>query len=259
MLKTCFGGGHEIKHTDLRSTDLSQFDLFVLPGSFGEVSPYPDLIGESEASLLLDAVEKNGLILWTDCSATYYMHDRIEYTTSAGLHKTRPGLGLIDGVARGPVTGKALAPTEDSRFSDVVIRRIGFNYGTTRCTADICYGNGPKLELSASERANPDVKILARYCDAPDAPIAGITKKIGTGLLISLGVLVQISPEDMIGHFQDETSERHRLALFNHLSAADSGRRLFLDMIVQQIREHEQARKTRGLHKDFGGLHVTSP
>lgn len=250
MLQECFGKDNvlEIPFENLNTIHEQDIDLLVLPGVTGETSPYPKHMGEAERESLRRAITENGLILWTDCAATYLMCNKIEYKSSTGEEKTMPGLGLIDGVARGPVAGNAIAPSQEDRFRDVVIRRI--NYKGER-TADVCYGNGPGLFLSDEERNNHDVEIIGHYTDVADAPVAAMTKRVGQGRLISLGVLVQISPEHMDGHLTNENHERHRKALFNHLNTCNDQRLDFLNVLLSYVQSHLRMLGKTGIQKPF--------
>jgi len=246
---------YELRSIDLAATDLSQFDLLVFPGSVGEVSPYPGILREQEMENVMGALN-NGLIVWTDCSATYYMLNDIRYLTSTGEEKTRTGLGLIGGTALGPVEGQAITPQDDHRFSEVVLRRISFRDDGGHRLADVCYGNGPGIHLSEDELANPNTYVLARYDGAEHAPAAGVAKRIGRGLLVSLGVLVQIAPHHMRGRFAEAAAEQHRAEMFSHLSRVDDHRRSFLYLVFNTIRAHYHSlnRPTDG-----GLKHVTFP
>ena len=262
MLMEQFGRSnvHEIRSGILAAVDLTQYDMLVLPGSTGETSPYPDILGELEIANIFEAVEESGLVLWTDCSATYYMLNDIEYISSMGLKKTRLGLGRVDGKARGPVKGKGLEPSQNSRFAEVIARPVTYNIGGKTGTAEVCYGNGPGLYLSAEERANPAVNILATYSDAPDTPVAALTKKMGIGLLVNFGVLIQIAPEHLTGHFSEKNAEEHRRYLFNRLSYYDDSRREFLSLVFRMIRNHCKSLKKPGAaHLTYGVDHVTFP
>jgi glutamine amidotransferase-like uncharacterized protein len=248
MLMEQFGRSNvvEIRSSILSAIDLTQYDMLVLPGSTGETSPYPDILGELELANIFEAVEENGLVLWTDCSATYYMLNDIEYISSMGLKKTRLGLGRVDGKARGPVRGKGLVPSENSRFAEVIARPVSYTVAGKAGTAEICYGNGPGLYLSDEERANPAVNILATYADAPENPVAALTKKMGMGLLVNFGVLIQIAPEHLNGYFSNPEAEEHRRHLFNRLSYSDEGRREFLSLVFRTIRNHCKSLKKSG-------------
>jgi glutamine amidotransferase-like uncharacterized protein len=246
---------YELRSVDLAKADLSRFDMLVLPGSVGEISPYPAILREEELDNLSHALHE-GLIVWTDCSATYYMLNDIRYLSSNGEEKTRTGLGLIGGTALGPVEDRAMSPQEEHRFAEVVLRRIAFRDNGNQRLADVCYGNGPGLYLSEEELANPNTQVLARYDGVPQAPVAGVTKKIGHGLLISLGVLVQIAPHHMHGRFADDAAERHRLEMFNHLSRVDDHRISFLKLIINTINSHY---KTLNRTSNGGLEHATYP
>lgn len=262
MLMEQFGKSnvHEIRSSILSAIDLTQYDMLVLPGSTGEVSPYPDILGELEIANIFEAVEENGLVLWTDCSATYYMLNDIEYISSMGLKKTRLGLGRVDGKARGPVLGKGLEPSENARYAEVIARPVSYDIAGKTGIAEICYGNGPGLYLSAEERANPAVTVLATYADAPDAPVAALTKKTGRGLLVNFGVLIQIAPDHINGRFNNREAEEHRRYLFNRLSYSDEHRCEFLALVFRMIRNHCKSLKKPGAARLTHGVeHVTFP
>jgi glutamine amidotransferase-like uncharacterized protein len=248
MLHDQFGKRNvtQIPAEDLKDADLSRFDLLLLPGSVGETSPYPQILTPEVAPKLFnEAVYNNGLMLWTDCSATYEMTRIIQFTSSKGELITRNGLGIYDADSLGPYSGQAIAPSLTERFQDVVIKRIFYNSTQRKnCEADICYGNGPAIYLSDKELRNPDVNVIARYGTTENSPVAAMTKKFGKGLLISLGVLVQISPDHMMGTPSDERAAKHRRALFNHLSEADHLRQHFLGTLMHHVHTHYNSLKT---------------
>lgn len=243
MLEECFGKQNVYEHSfdEIDYIHERDYDLLVLPGIAGEHSPYPSRMGEKEKLSLKQAVEEKGMILWTDCAATYLMCNNIEYHASNGDCKKIQGLGFIDGVARGPVSGETIAPDPHNRFRDVVIKRVQYN---TDKTADICYGNGPGLFLSDTERNSEMVDVIGWYHNVDGAPVAAMSKRIGHGLLISLGVLVQIGPSHIQGPpLSDSNDERHRSALFNHLSTHDEQRMDFLNILLNTAMLHYQSKQ----------------
>ena len=249
MLKDQYGHRNvtSINADDLALADLSQFDMLVLPGCAGEVSPYPDIMTPDAIANMMTSVE-HGMILWTDCAATYDVMSEIEFLSSKNERKTRQGLGLYKGMGKGPIEGPAIAPSPEDRFVDTVIRQIFYNCANDcNHTADLCYGNGPGIYLSDEEMSNPDTRIIARYGHDDTFPAAAVTKKIGKGMILSLGVLVQIAPEHLRGNPTDENIARHRTAIFNHLSGADLQRKHFLDMLFRMVEDHHITRYTARL------------
>lgn len=240
--------------SSLAEADLSRFDMLLMPGCVDEVSPYPTIMTPAAIGNLKNAVER-GLFLWTDCAASYDAMRDIEFLSSTREIRRRNGLGFYDGVAKGPIDGHAIAPSPEDRFVDVVIRRIFYNCANDdNHSADICYGNGPGLHLSEQERNNPNTTIIARYGDHDTAPAAAISKKIGQGMVLSLGVLVQIAPNHLHGNPADENLARHRTAMFNHLSGAETQRQHFLNTLFSIVDNHKLSRHTphalEGQHYD---------
>lgn len=235
------------------NVDLLRYDMLVMPGCVDEISPYPQIMTEAAITNLEQSV-KNGLFLWTDCAATYDVMRDIEFLSSTREVKRRNGIGFYDAIGKGPVDGHAIAPSAEDRFVDVVIRRIFYTCAND-CShsADICYGNGPGIHLSTHELGNPDTKIIARYGDSDTSPAAAVSKKIGDGMILSLGVLVQIAPSHLQGNPADENMARHRTAMFNHLSGAEAQRQHFLNSLFAIVEDHHNSRRHKGQIHD---LHI---
>ena len=220
-------------------TDLSPYDMLVLPGTATEENPYFDLFLPQDVTYLRKQVEE-GMIIWTDCAATYHVCDYIQYTDSDLNPKSQRGLNWIEATGAGPVSGRALPRSASSKFMDVATQRIIYDGHT----AEICYGNGPGLHLSPSETLNPSVKIIARYKDVENNPVAALTKRIGRGLLISTGVLVQIAPDEMKEALPYPEAEAHRRSLFNKLVQVEPQRLHFRDYLINEARQHYRGLRT---------------
>ncbi len=221
--------------SDLRPSALKQTDLLILPGIAGEVSPYPQMLPPNKADMLLKTAEDHGMTIWTDCAATYWSAREISYLGSDGKKRGRSGLGWIDAVAAGPLPGKALAADKNFRYADTTTVAIEYYKGGETLRTDICYGNSPALYLNEDEARNPDIEILARFDETPDKPVAAMTKTLGHGMLVSLGVLPQIKPAHLIGRQQDFAAEKHRRDLFNAVARNENGIRDFENTLFAKI------------------------
>lgn len=254
MLEDLFGRAQTsaIPCETLGQIDLNEIDLLFLPGTVGEISPYSEILTPAAIDNLTRAIFDRGLIIWSDCAATYHMCRAVEYHASTGELRHRQGLGLIDASAKGPIKGQAVAPSLQDRFADVVIQRVRYTGDNNlEHYADICYGNGPGLHLDAAELSNPDVEVLAWYHGTEQDTAAAVAKKLGRGLVMSLGVLVQISPDHLAGKFTHPALERHREALFNHLSGANHTRKHFLDRVLARINNHYANLRNSGTTAPF--------
>ncbi len=251
MLREHFGERNVAPVTveELSYTDLSGDDLLFLPGIPGERSPYPKILTPLVQTRLLRELER-GLIIWTDCAATYEMMATMKFRTSGGRILTRTGTGWLDGHADGPVEGCALPSSAGDRFQHVTLRQVFYRTqdGQQRVALS-AYGNGPGIRLSPREIKNPDVAVIGRYGESDDSPIATVTKKIGKGLLLSLGVLVQVSPYHVSAvantNFRhadaskrDENILANRDYLHRHLAANDHLRLAYLDHLLGIVRSH---------------------
>ncbi|PZP54421.1 MAG: hypothetical protein DI586_10000 [Micavibrio aeruginosavorus] len=251
MLKDEYGPRNvsSINADDLGDTDLSDFNMLVFPGCVGEVSPYPKFMTPKAIQNVRNNIE-HGLVLWTDCGGTYEVNADINFTNSDGILKERKGLGFIDGLARGPVEGPAIAPSKQDRFLDVIIKRVFHRAANNNTnTVDICYGNGPGIHLTEAEKNNPDVRIIAYYGDDETSPVAALSKKIGKGLILSFGVLVQIAPAHLQGDFPTSSKAyRHRRVLREHLTHADEQRKILLTDVFNIANTHmEQVKPQRNI------------
>lgn len=253
MLRDQYGSENvtSIDARDLGNADLSRHDMLLMPGCVDEISPYPQIMTHEATANLKRSVD-NGLFLWTDCAASYDAMREIEFLSSKNELKRRAGLGFYDGLGKGPVEGHAIAPSKEDRFADVVIRRIFYTCANDCAhSADICYGNGPGIHLSEQELNNPDTKIIARYGHDDTFPAAAVAKKIGNGMVLSLGVLVQIAPSHLEGNPANENMARHRTAMFNHLSGAEAQRRHFLNSLFAIVEDHQTSRRLERQSYDF--------
>lgn len=244
MLNERFGAKNVMPVTieELAYTDLSGDDLLFLPGIPGEKSPYPKILTPQITARLMKEVER-GMIIWTDCAATYEMLPRMKFHTSSGKIMRRKGsFGWIDGRADGPVEGSALPSSPDNRFQHVTLRQVFYMAGGEQRMAWAAYGNGPGITLSEEELRNPDVNVIGRYGPDDTSPIATMSKKIGKGMLLSLGVLVQIAPYHASappeGARHDETVLAHRATIHRALTEHDHLRLAYLDHLIELVKTH---------------------
>ena len=212
-------------------------DMLVLPGITGESSPYPDIIPPRKAEVIYARMQE-GLIVMAECAAFYWSAREISYVTSDGRKLQKTGLGWVDGVARGP-WGKAIAPDADFRYADTIATDIEFYDGMNAHQTAICISNGPALYLSEQETENPDVHITSRFIAEPGRPVATMTKMIGDGMLVGMGVLPHIQTPQLQGRQQDSEKERHRAALFNTIAANEAKIQHFERMVFGDIRHHQ--------------------
>lgn len=177
-----------INHHHLTKSHLSAYNLLVLPGIVGEESPYPDLIPQNKKSLLQELVEE-GLIIWGECAAAYYMLSSMEYRCRNGAHKKKKGLGLVEGEAIGPAyRHKTRAHQGLPATNDIVLARLQRSEGGSLVRAfDI---NGPALY----PEDHKDTRVFLRYADITSHPAAGFTHSMGLGLLMGVSIHPEIAP-----------------------------------------------------------------
>lgn len=158
---------------------------FVLPGIEGEDSLYPAHINERGNGIIRRYVHQGGVFMGL-CAGGYYAASKIEYAPEWGPYKERLSgiLGLFNGLARGPVPGLGIAPTDET-YKGCTTTPIVDEDGIR---SEIFYSSGPAFS-SVPEGSI----VLARY-DTKDRPIAAFAARAGRGAIILSGVLPQYSP-----------------------------------------------------------------
>lgn len=172
----------------LRRHELKNYDILILPGINDEDSIYPTLLPPEKMTVLKETIEQDGLILWTFCASSYFMFEEISYQKRSGTFKTRQGAGLIKGAARHGFNHITRRELNASQWNDYILAGIHVDGHHELLRA--LNINGPAMVPSVSERGL--VHQFMKYKDIQGA--AGITKKIGKGLLIALGVHPELSP-----------------------------------------------------------------
>jgi glutamine amidotransferase-like uncharacterized protein len=220
----------QINHHHLTKSHLSAYNLLVLPGIVGEESPYPDLIPQSKKVLLQELVE-DGLVIWGECAAAYYMLSSMEYRCRNGVHKNKRGLGLVEGEAIGPAYHhKTRAQREFTATNDIVLARLQQSEGGSLTRVfDI---NGPAL-YPADDK---NTRVFMRYADIDGSPAAGFTHSLGRGLLMGISVHPEITPAT-IG-----TSPPLRI-LFEKAHRHNASRLDFLASLRQIVVQHLNLRE----------------
>ena len=214
----------------IRTPVLKTYDLLILPGINDEDSAYPTLLPSHKMNILQQAIEQDGLILWTFCAASYYMFEEISYQRRSGIFKQRKGAGLIKGVARHGFNHITRRELPADPWNDYILAgiRITGHDGVLRALNI----NGPTMEPDEGRESMTET--FMRYTDIRGA--AGLIKTIGRGLLIALGVHPELSPvhprlpESFVAH--------------------DNDRFVMLDIIRDKIRSH-LVRSTTTLPNDL--------
>ncbi len=227
-----------IRPGELRPSLLRDVDILVLPGIAGETSPYPRILPPEKADLIYRKMEQDGMKTYVECASFYWASENISYERSDGRILRKEGLGWIGGLARN--VGRGIALDKDFRYADTVPTDIEFYEGDHSAYTSICISNGPALHLNESEKNNPDVRITARFVHEEDQPVASMTKIIGNGMLIGMGVLPHIKTPQLIGRCTDPEKERHRSALFNRIAANETGITRFERTIFDHIKQHQE-------------------
>jgi len=172
----------------LRRHTLKTYDILILPGINDEDSIYPTLLPPDKMAILKETIEQDGLILWTFCASSYYMFEEISYQKRNGLFKTRQGAGLIKGAARHGFNHITRRQLNASPWNDFVL--AGIHVDGHQELLHALNINGPRFDVQ--EANNPLVHQFMKYKDIDGA--AGVIKKMGSGLLIALGVHPELSP-----------------------------------------------------------------
>lgn len=172
----------------IRRHALKNYDILILPGINDEDSAYPDLLPPHKMQELKNSIEQDGLILWTFCASSYYMFEEISYQKRSGLFKSRKGAGLVKGAASHAFKHITRRELNASPWNDYIL--AGIHVDGHRDLLRALNINGPTLLPSPEE--DDLVHQFMKYQDIDGA--AGITKRIGKGLLIALGVHPELSP-----------------------------------------------------------------
>jgi glutamine amidotransferase-like uncharacterized protein len=186
-------GADDLRHGAL---DDEQAGLLVLPGITGEVSLYPQTIGEDGLKRIRSFIEKKGVVL-TICAATYFVCRETRYTPPWGPAKGRMSINhLFNAAAIGPLPSFARQATNDPKYGDVSVIPVQFktDRGEWR-DAHVCYGNGPALYPDPSEHHTSE--ILATFSGQNDNAPALIRKVIGKGAVYMSCIHPEIAYQDM--------------------------------------------------------------
>ncbi len=239
-LRQIFGQNNvqPIRPGELRPSLLKDVDILVMPGIAGESSPYPRILPPEKAELIYRKMEQDGLQTYVECASFYWASENISYERSDGRQLRKEGLGWISGLAKN--VGRGLALDKDFRYADTVPTDIEFYDNEETHYTSICISNGPALHLNEAEKANPDVRITARFVYEEGQPVASMTKIIGNGMLIGMGVLPHIKTKQLAGHCTDPGRERHRAALFNRIAANEDGITRYERTIFNHIQQHQE-------------------
>ncbi|HRK97438.1 MAG: hypothetical protein KDJ26_08020 [Alphaproteobacteria bacterium] len=194
-----------IQAIHINPNHLTEYNILILPGIIGEDSLYPDILPAEKAICVTQAIQENGLILWTECASTYYLFDHYHYTTSNGQIKNKNGLGLFKGIACGPAFSSVTrrTPHATSRFANHIIADIQSNNGTLPLPYQALDVNGPTLHPSPN---NKPFSEIFRYTNLLENPICGLIQQQGNGLVMAFSFHAAI-PFDTLPfahHGQDE-------------------------------------------------------
>jgi glutamine amidotransferase-like uncharacterized protein len=166
--------------------------MFVIPGVYGDVSPYPAKIGEDGLNRIRDFAARGGVV-FTICASTYYVSRETVFEPDWGTHKRRQTVNyLFNAQARGPLPKYGRAPDRtDPKFGDVTIVPLLYKTlsGVWR-DVHACYGNGPGLYLD--NPLDTDTDVLGKFTDVKDSPAALVRHRIGKGAIYLSCILPEI-------------------------------------------------------------------
>lgn len=166
--------------------------MLVIPGVYGDVSPYPAKIGEDGLKCIRDFAARGGVV-FTICASTYYVSRETVFEPDWGARKQRQTVNyLFNAQARGPLPAYGRAPDRaDPKFGDVTIVPLSYKTlsGKWR-NVHACYGNGPGLYLD--DPFDPDTDILGKFTDIKDSPAALVRHRIGKGAIYLSCILPEI-------------------------------------------------------------------
>lgn len=196
----------------LRSHVLKTYDLLVMPGIVGEDSPYPEILPAPTSDRILQAMEEDGLVMWTSCAATYYCFEKMIYLRRNGKFKHLDGLGLIKGEAIGPAYQNTTRKNFDaSAHHDRVLAELTLADKSNIFRAlDI---NGPALYPQEDSL----VDSFLRYSNIPNQPVAGFTKKVGKGLILGLSSHPEFTLHHPLLPNDFKLHEPSRLSFLTHI------------------------------------------
>ncbi len=208
---------------------LAQYDLLILPGINGLDSPYPDILPARKKEVLENAIQNNGLILWTECAATYYLFEEYRFAKANDHIKERYGLGILKGRADGPAFAEMThsnPPSSDkfiSKFKHHVVADIESSKNHLPYQAlDV---NGPALYPSSD---NLPFSEIFKYAGMPKKPICGLIQERGRGLLMafSFHAAMPFTALPFIHHGREEsrtTFLQHKTNLIRRHLAPNQG------------------------------------
>lgn len=164
-------------------------DLFILPGIDGEVSLYPDHIGERGNDVIRNFVSSGGGFIGL-CAGGFYGANMVRYTPPWGAPRGRNSglLSLFNGKAYGPVPDIAANPNAEDSYKGLTTTPIRTYNGAQSETLQICYSSGPTFEIPPEQKG---IKVIAEYEGTSKKLPAAINFNYGNGAVVLSGVLPQ--------------------------------------------------------------------
>lgn len=225
-----------ISAADIAGLNWANISAFVLPGIFGETSPYPEMFSDQDHQAIRDYVSGGGIFIGF-CAGAYHACKDIAYSPPWGDQKTlSPKLDLFNACAKGPIP-RPDPPEKGSTDTPCILTPILHQDKTIH----VAYDFGPALHPYYIEGAGEDenIDVIARYEQTQDHNIAIAKKAYDKGTAVFVGVLPFIEPI--------ETTHPQHNDFSNSLKPHENDRQILWNDIMDIIRAHE-AQNTKNLH-----------
>jgi glutamine amidotransferase-like uncharacterized protein len=187
---------------DLRSrkTLNPNVHALILPGVQDSQDSYRDVLDRKISKLIKKYIEKGDILLGL-CAGAYLSTEEFFYSEiDKGTTKNvKPNLKLFEGIAFGPI--QQYTPDKKDFKNPALnnyIVKLDLTSQSDACEESVsCYSLGPYIDIPDKTLNTKEYKVIARYKDVPQKPIAIVSRKIGRGKAIFSGVCPEISGKHM--------------------------------------------------------------
>ncbi len=198
LLKKTFNEKAEVRTIScediLKRNILTKTDTLFIPGVKKASEKYRNGLGVEGGQKIRAWVKAGGTAVGL-CHGGYLLTEEFHYADkySKKLRIINSSCGIFEGIARGPIVEYTNHNDLKNPYIDHAVAKLAFNDATKGAA---CYAHGPWLELS--DTVNKDeYKIIARFEDVKNNPIAMASRNFGKGKAVFCSVVPEISGTEM--------------------------------------------------------------
>ena len=179
------------RHEFTQSLNHHRPAIVILPEILGEESFYSRHISPESQTALKDYV-KNGGMLVTSCSSTYWMGESVVYHPPKGVTKIRNGAHVFNACSVkmfGPAPGLWKPSNGKPNMGGCRVIDIAVHTADGLVSEKVWYGNGPCILPYKGDSLPPHVTPIAYYKGIEDNPVAAASISYGKGTILMSGPL----------------------------------------------------------------------